>query len=243
MMRPDAPLLWDDAALAGGAAPAWAAGSVSALRAKLTDPFPCVFAATAHVTIALAGGVDDLDRIRRALEQWIAFARNRAPDDAARMVLAVILAPATPGKTEEAFAADTWRILQYLHDHDERPWPAEVPINPANPLWSFCFDGEAIFVNASSPAHIRRRSRNLGPGLVLVIQTRAGIDLLAPPDQTGDAIRRIIRARTHAYDEAPVLPMFGPSGRVSDRDWKIIVLPDGAGSIPARCPLRIDRAP
>ena len=37
---------------------------------------------------------------------------------------------------------------------------------------------------------------------------------------------------------APPLPMFGASGRVNDRDWKIFVLPDGEGPIPARCPLR-----
>ena len=221
-------------------APSWGAASIAALRAKLTDAFPCIYAATAQLTIALAEtatDVVDLERIKLGLLAWIGRTRDAAPKDAARMVFVVILAPGSQPKPEADYTLETWGILRYLRDHDPWPWPAAVPTNPAHPLWSFCFGGEPIFINASSPAHVRRHSRDLGPGLVLVIQTRAGIDLLVPPGSAGDEIRRHIRARTHAFDDAPALPMFGPSGRVNDRDWKIICLPDDAGPIPVRCPL------
>ncbi len=225
--------------------PRWARDWYALLTQHLNDDFPCLYAAQARLLVGLARNVldrEELEAIRIAVLDYLEIVRALSVDEAARRVLIILVKPDGSAKSETAYANETWHVLQYLHDHDPKPWPADVPVNPAHPFWSFCFDGDAIFVNASTPAHVRRRSRNLGPGLALVIQTRCGIDWLAPADRSGDAIRKRIRERANRYDSAPTLPMFGSSGRANDRDWKIFFLPDDEEPIPARCPLKLHRS-
>lgn len=233
-------LLWRCESLESTPIPEWARRSWTELRARLTEDFPCVFAIAAPVSVIFVENLaeeTDLEAIRAGFLDFLARLRALSLKETAKDMFVVMVAPATVPKIEEEYARDTWRVLQFLHDHDPSPWPADMPKNPAHPFWSFCFDGEPCFVNASSPAHTHRRSRNLGPGLVLAFQRRAGVDLLAPADRSGDATRRMIRARTEAYDAAPPLPMFGASGKPNLRDWKIYFLPNGEGPIPSRCPL------
>ena len=231
-----------DSANGAVGSPDWRTGAMEAFTRRLTPDFPCVFAPTAQVTFAFAESGDtpaDIAGVADALADYLRDLAALPPKAAARSVLAVMFRPCLPARAADEHARDVWRVLQYLHDHDPKPWPSDIPANPAHPFWSFCFAGVPLFINASLPTHRARPSRNLGPGMVLLIQTRAGIDLLAPPDRSGDEMRRTIRERVDAYDKAPRLPMFGASGRPNDRDWKIFVLPDDDGPIATRCPLEL----
>ena len=138
-----------------------------------------------------------------------------------------------------------WNVLQYLHDHDPKPWPTAIPTDPNDALWSFCFDGEPLFINISSPAHALRSSRNLGDGLALVIQPRVNFDHVAGLQSPGgEEIRQRIRQRMHAYDGQPHPTDLGTYGQSDNIEWKQYALNETNTPTQNTCPLKIqDNSP
>ena len=118
-----------------------------------------------------------------------------------------------------SFVARFWHVLQFLHEHDRNPATERTPDHP---LWEFAFEGCEMFVVGASPTYQRRRSRNLGPCVVLVCdaQQRAVFEayvVLVTRDRScrgqsvvGAAAARQTRARAQdpavlgALDQAPV---------------------------------------
>ncbi|MFD3678224.1 YqcI/YcgG family protein [Streptomyces sp. NPDC058613] len=88
-------------------------------------------------------------------------------------------------------------------------WPAEAPVDPADPQWNFWYKGIDFFINVSTRHHRLRRSRNLGHPFTLVVQSRASFDRL-PVHAT--AARRQIRRRIAAYDGVGLSPHLGTHG-------------------------------
>lgn len=238
----DLPVLWDEDSLSK-LPPGWAPKSVAILKNILSPEFPCLFAASARLSIAIAESMEasELARIRLAMLAYLQHARGLEPRESSRSMLIILFPPDDPPLPEDQYRDRMWRILQYLHDHDTRPWPEDVPMDTSDPYWAFCFDGEPLFVNASTPAHIQRRSRNLGPGLVLAIQMRNGVDYQVDFGKAGNAVRRLIRQRVEAYETATPMRMFGPSGAVTKRDWRIYFLPDRGRKTERSCPLALNK--
>jgi hypothetical protein len=114
--------------------------------------------------------------------------------------------------TEQQLAAD---LLQYLHEHDRIPWPAGAPTDPLDPHWVFWFEGIDFFINFSSPGHALRHSRNLGPALTAVVQSRSSFDRFSGPDSK---VRSLIRARVDEYDRLPAHPALGSYGDPVNRE-------------------------
>ena len=71
-----------------------------------------------------------------------------------------------------SFVARFWQILQFLYDN-VRGRELLKTGRPMTPLWEFSFLGCEMFVVGASPTYRQRRSRNLGPGMVLVFQPRS----------------------------------------------------------------------
>ena len=111
-----------------------------------------------------------------------------------------------------------WQILQYFHDHDDRPWPEGTARDPHAPFWSMAFHGMQLFVNMSNPAHEVRKSRNLGAALTLVINARERFDIVAGNNDDGRRIRAKIRSRVEVYDGYPHSPQLG-SYQAGDIEW------------------------
>jgi FPC/CPF motif-containing protein YcgG len=135
-----------------------------------------------------------------------------------------------------SFVARFWQILQFLHDHDHS---AAVDRTPADPLWEFSFGGCEMFVVGASPTYRRCRSRNLGPGIVLVFQPRS---LFIDPT-TSRPIAAPVRHRIHqrmlAYDGMLVHPDIGFYGEATNREWKQYALPDDNEPAGGICPFRV----
>jgi len=129
-----------------------------------------------------------------------------------------------------------WDLLQFLHEEDAAPWAPGVSTDPDHPLWSFCLGGSPLFVNISSPAHLKRKSRNLGSALTLVIQLREGFDLVAPDTRTGRRVRGMIRERIEAFDQSPIYAELGYFKDPRNREWKQYGIPDGEQPQMTRCP-------
>ena len=135
--------------------------------------------------------------------------------------------------------AVAWRMLQHLLDRDPTPWPADLPRDPNDPRWTFCFDGVPLFFNISTPAHQHLRSRVLGQHLVLVINPRENFDVVASAgDRSGRLIREKIRSRVKAYNAGLVPAELGFYGEEDNYEWRQYQLAEPGLPGPSRCPLR-----
>ncbi len=132
-----------------------------------------------------------------------------------------------------SFVAHFWKVLQFLHEHDRDP---ATDRTPDHPLWEFAFEGCEMFVVGASPTYQRRRSRNLGPGAVLVFQPRSLFLDPATAQPIAPSVRHRIHKRTLAYDGMTIHPDIGFYGNMSNREWKQYALPDDNEPETGACP-------
>lgn len=127
--------------------------------------------------------------------------------------------------------------LQYLIDHDDKPWIGEIPKDANKEYWTMCFCGVEIFINVSHPNHLLRKSRNLCDTLVLVINPRQRFDIFAGDNPAGYAIRNQIRDNIDKYDEIPRSPLLGHY-LLGELEWPQYMLPETNSEQPMQCPLK-----
>ncbi len=175
----------------------------------------------------------DLRRLASTLAESLAESRSRSGE---RRSLVCLVGPPRERTLEEHRRA-FWAVLQALHGLDAVPWPAHLPLDPADPGWRFCFAGEPIFVFGLSPAFRRRRSRAVADCLVLVFQSETVFDGIGGSTPAGRAAKRRIRELLDRYDAIGPHPALGDAERSSDRKWRQYFLPDDQG-LPERCPLQ-----
>ena len=100
--------------------------------------------------------------------------------------------------------------------------PESLP--PSDATWSLKVDGVEIFVNFSSPNHLARNSRNVGPAFTVIAQARASFD---HGGRAGPAAREQIRRRLTAYDDVQPHPCLGRFGDPGNREALQYFLGDG----------------
>jgi FPC/CPF motif-containing protein YcgG len=228
----------------------WARQSLLALKQKLGDPstFPCPFARRAFksdkLRYLLAGSPfdkDELKQVRAGLLDYLSLCDTLSGIDEAVTALLIVFEPEPVPLTVEAYHQQAWMIMQDWINNDPEPWPDDIPLNPHEPRWSLCFRGVTLFVNVSCPAHVARRSRNLGPSLVFVTQPRAGFDLVAGDTLEGDKVRQRIRDLMDKYDAPLPWPRVLGTYARGELEWLQYVLTETNASRTDRCPLVIRR--
>jgi uncharacterized protein len=228
----------------GSSLPPWArAGYETLCRAlEQEDPgFPCIYGVRTYDEggLRFAFIPDDstdpgLEGLGRALLEYIAVCRQIG-----QFTTLVALFPPSGGEeaTLEGYRKRYWRIMQWLVDHDPAPWPANVPDDPTDPDWEFCFGGLPMFVPANLPIYVRRRSRR-NPCFAIMFQPRFVFDeLIAQPHKLA-AARQVIRARALAFDDVPVHPTIGVYGESDNLEWRQYVVPDSSDPVLGECPLK-----
>lgn len=78
--------------------------------------------------------------------------------------VATFSAPFLGGEAE--FEARLWRVLQALHEIDDKPWDAAVSSDPESPEFSFSFGGRSFFIVGLHPTSSRFTRRFAFPTLV-----------------------------------------------------------------------------
>ena len=209
--------LWTKADLGpdGSHLPDWTREGVAAFREKITDPkFPCFFAGSADrkgtVIYTFAESLHrdiDLSHSKRAIEEFLDRLKGLPEKEADMTVLVLLIKPSRERRKVEDDAQDAFAFLSRLRYIDQTPWPEDVPTDLDDPRWSYALAGQALFVNISSPAHLARRSRNVGPCLAFIISPRDVFDRVAGPDEAGQRKRTIIREKTTAYDDLSFFPL------------------------------------
>jgi FPC/CPF motif-containing protein YcgG len=226
----------------------WAVDAWSDIAARLLDPtadYPCHFGAQGqqqghnHFTVVDRehAGAYGVPVLARTLRRFHELARSGPK----RQSLIALIGPPDPDATLANHHARFWSLLRELHAEDAVPWPTDAPVDPDDPTWQWCFDGEPWFLFVGSPAYRARRSRRLGGCLTVVFQTRRVFDGLGGNTPAGQAAKRRIRARLAVYDDVPAHPYLGDPASSSTHKWRQYALPDDQGTVAARCPYATDR--
>lgn len=246
-----------------GLLPDWGPDCVTGLLDTLDSaerPFPCTFGVAAARRGGLRFGfVEDSEDERTwwplldILTEYLKIYQEISRDTS----LVVFFGHGERAAEMREYRARFWRILQFLHDHDEQPWPRDIPRDADHTQWEFSFGGEPMFVVCNTPAHAARRSRH-SEGFLITFQPRWVFEGLAPDSPRGQAARRTIRTRLAAYDAVPASPDLGDYGDPANREWRQYFLADHnddeqaevgqadtglaeeelGGRQPARCPFR-----
>ena len=123
--------------------------------------FPCVFGVEAFREdglrfVFVEGDEDpgDLEELAQALAQFV----RRSRGFGRYVSLVAFFAPQEEDRELADWEQAFWRVLQLLHDHDVEPWPDEIPMDPEQDYWEFCFAGTPMFVVCNTPSHGSRSS-------------------------------------------------------------------------------------
>jgi FPC/CPF motif-containing protein YcgG len=129
--------------------------------------------------------------------------------------------------SEIDFEEKVWKQLQALHDADtDSPWDPSVSDDPADPKFSFSFNGSAFFVVGLHPLSSRRARRFSHPAMAFNLHHQ-----FEKLRQAGvyEKMKKVIREREVAFDGGinPMLTDHGQgleapqySGRKVDESWK-----------------------
>ncbi|WP_020391210.1 YqcI/YcgG family protein [Kribbella catacumbae] len=177
--------------------------------------FPCIFARQpldrGELLLAVARG-DRAECLAGAGAALLDLAERIQADPEAIGIVFVDCPGLDDLDADRGFATD---LLLHLRQIDPQPWPADAPTDPDHPDWNFWFAGVGFFFNFSSPHHVRRNSRNLGPVLTVVAQARATFDA---PDRGGLKARTAIRRRIQEFDDVRVHQALGSFGSAENRE-------------------------
>ncbi len=201
------------------------------------SPFPCTFGVAALKRGGLRFTFVESPSDERSLlglrDALLAYMESYRPLGRLTSFVA-FFRPVGIERTLRAYERDFWRVLQFLHDHDPCPWPAEVPVEVEEPRWEFSFGGEPVFVVCNTPAHRARRSRR-SAGMLIAFQPRWVFEGLEGHTARGRAAREVIRRRLDSYDDVPADPSLGDYGDPENREWRQYFLPDAEETTSARC--------
>jgi N-omega-hydroxy-L-arginine synthase len=152
--------------------------------------------------------------------------------------LVMAFSPATvSSKIVSDYHAIAWRVLQFWHDFDPEPWPENVAKDPQSAFWSMCYGGMQLFVNVSCPAHLSRKSRNLGDYMLLVINPRERFDIVAGDTPSGRQVRAQIRQRIHRHDGIPHCHQLGSYQAGAIEWWQYGIIEENADRLDT-CPFK-----
>ncbi|MBD1371121.1 YqcI/YcgG family protein [Hazenella sp. IB182357] len=129
-----------------------------------------------------------------------------------------------------------WNLLNQLTPLDPSPWPAEIPSQPTDPKWEFCFGGEPYFAFCATPAHQTRKSRR-AENFLIAFQPRWVFTHINQSTHLGKTMKQAIRKRLIQYDGKPAHPDLKWYGEGDNLEWKQYFLSDDDLS-PSKCPFQ-----
>lgn len=160
-----------------------------------------------------------------------------------RASLVAFFKPPDHSLSESEYHQHLWHILQFLHIHDPEPWPENIPTDPDDPYWEFCFGGEPMFPTCRAPFYQTRKSRHSPVGLEITFQPRALFENLNVTADTewGEQAREIIQGRLTDYDGVCPHADLGDWGNDGDREWRQYLLAKDSTASPDECPINVTR--
>jgi FPC/CPF motif-containing protein YcgG len=201
-------------------------------RLRATD-YPCFFGQAGEARGEMLYAFIANGNLEKLLIDMREFVRLVGTPQYERCSLVAFFEPDTAVTSHDAFVTHFWKALEHLSEQDSAPGTERTPDDP---LWEFSFERCEMFVVGCSPTYRLRRSRNLGPGMVLVFQPRSLFIDPATSEPIAAEVRRRIHKRMLAYDDMPVHPDIGFYGDPINREWKQYALPDDNEPETGNCP-------
>ncbi len=237
--------------VASGQYPDWARRHWETFYEGLTgehdgSPFPCFFGKESvesgdplYTLVPSTTDPEALFGLRETLREYL-----RVWDDHSdRASLVTFFRPPETELSEADYHERLWHVLQFLHVYDPEPWPEEIPTEPDDPYWEFCFAGEPIFPTCRAPFYDDRRSRYCPVGLEITFQPRALFETVGVTGDTaaGQRARDVIRDRLEPYDGVCPHADLGDWGVDGDREWLQYMLESDPAQSPDTCPIDVTR--
>ncbi|ELZ05570.1 YqcI/YcgG family protein [Natrialba asiatica] len=205
--------------------------------------YPCYFAVNAerndtarYLFVGDAHDRDALFKVKEGLQQYL----ERYQSIAERTTLVMFFRPPDEEQSERDYRDQFWRVLEFLNERDPDPWPGDIPADPTDPEWEFCFRGESMFIVGRAPFYTDRKSRYTPYGLEITIQPRRVLDDVSGETTEGQRARSVIRDRLQDYDDVAPHPDIGDYVDPNTREWKQYLLPESTDESVDEFPFEID---
>ena len=117
----------------------------------------------------------------------------------------------------------------------------EIPTDPDDSRWEFCFGGEPLFPTSRAPFYTERKSRYSPVGLEITFQPRAVFEGITADTEAGRRAREAIQSRMADYDGVCPHADLGDWGVDGDREWTQYLFREDDDASPEACPLRPTR--
>ncbi|SEV87217.1 YqcI/YcgG family protein [Natrinema salifodinae] len=204
--------------------------------------YPCYFAVNAeqndtarYLFVGDSRDHDALFKVKEGLQQYL----ERYQSIADRTTLVIFFKSPDENQSEQEYRDQFWRILEFLHKRDPEPWPSDIPEDPSDPEWEFCFCGESMFIVGRAPFYTDRKSRYTPYGLEITIQPRGVLDDVSGDTIEGQRARSVIKNRLKDYDDVAPHPDIGDYSDPNTREWKQYLLPKSNGESLKEFPFEI----
>ncbi|MBS8263747.1 YqcI/YcgG family protein [Mesobacillus boroniphilus] len=136
--------------------------------------------------------------------------------------------------TVEEFEQLFWNHLNGLSSLDKFDWPEDIPTDPHDPIWEFCFHGEKYFMYCATPAHKNRKSRHFDV-MMLAITPRWVLQEFNKSQSYARRIKAHVRERLSKYDSISIHPDLNTYGSEDNFEWRQYFLRDDDTSL-SKCP-------
>jgi len=235
--------------VANGSAPDWVETHFETFRDSMLGrrndtPFPCYFGIEVmqkkDLLYTAVGSMTEKDALLTFRDTLLEYLEVY-PDHADRAPLVTFFKPPAQELAEKDYHERLWNVLQFLHVHDPEPWPEEIPTEPDDPYWEFCFGGEPLFPTSRAPFYEQRMSRYCPIGLEITFQPRSVFDGITADTEAGQQARERIQNRLESYDGVCPHAKIGDWGVDGDREWPQYLLSADEEQAPDTCPMQPTR--
>lgn len=235
--------LYKDAMILRDQLAPWERSALEKFEAKMTDkerPFPCIPAtigfATNQLRYGFVGDPRKYDSIQALAELLVTFTEE---SKGFGNFTSLIVFYKIPKEVEKSYSVEQfeqffWQQLAGLSAIDGIDWPKDIPTDPHDPVWEFCFHGEKYFMYCATPSHQKRQSRHFET-MMLAITPRWVLQEFGKNESYAKNIKKQVRKRLANYDSVTVHPDLNSYGSEDNFEWRQYFLRDDDTSL-SKCP-------
>ncbi|WP_407652057.1 YqcI/YcgG family protein [Aquibacillus koreensis] len=221
----------------------WESETLERFERKMTDkqkPFPCIPATIGFSTNQLRYGFVGDPRNEETISDLADMLRNYTETSREYgNYTSLIVFYDLPKDMKSSYSVEDyeqlfWKQLSALHEIDDVDWPEDIPTDPHNPIWEFCFHGERFFMYCATPAHVNRQSRYFDV-MMLAITPRWVLEEFNQSPKHASKIKTGVRNRLKKYDSLDVHPDLNSYGAEDNFEWRQYYLRDDDTAL-SKCP-------
>ena len=221
----------------------WERIALEKFEAKMTDkerPFPCIPAtigfSTNQLRYGFVGDPRDTSSIHELAQLIKIFTDESTGFGNYTSLIVFYNIPKEVEKTYtvEQFEQLFWKQLGGLSAIDGMQWPEDIPTDPHDPVWEFCFHGEKYFMYCATPSHQNRQSRHFDT-MMLAITPRWVLQEFGKNESYANNIKKQVRKRLAKYDSISIHHDLNSYGSEDNFEWRQYFLRDDDTSL-SKCP-------